>query len=176
MISIIISILIAITPFIYRLFFKRPILTIEVIKDTGSSSQFAISGANKLIDGTIDGNNSTFIYKYEYSFRVIIRNNSDNNAYFINITHQNGAPFFTQFDKLNELEPILAHGQVILKSYYVCYRQSKSYDRPEIEAFPQELENLELTLNYKNIHGVKFITKYNHSIYPTNKFRIKFIS
>jgi len=174
MLSIIVSVAIAITPFFYRLFYKRPILSIEVIKDTANSSQFGIIDDSRLSDGSIDGNNATFIYKYEYSFRIIIRNNSDNNAYFTSISFQDGMPIFNQIDKLNELEPILAHSHVVLKAYYICYKQSKPIERPEIEEFPQELNQLEITLRYKNGNRVEFTTNYKHSNNPKNKFKPKF--
>jgi hypothetical protein len=169
-ISIAVALIIAIVPFLWRRFFSRPELTIEVIKCGGASGSVGMSNRNDVSKGYIDGNTAIYIFRITWQFRVIVRNNSENIAYYPKLTLDTRTPKFSKLESLNELIPISSNEAIELKAEYTKYEECQGKDRSDVAKFPEELKNMKIFLEYKNSSKVKSYTVYNHSEEVKNIF------
>ena len=171
--SIVVGIIIAITPFLWRRYFARPELTIEIIKGGGISSNVGVSSKNDTSKGYIDGNTALYVFKVNWEFKVIIRNNSETVAYYPKLTLDTTNPKFTKIEKLNELIPISTKDTIELKAEYTKYEECQGKDRSNVATFPEELKNMKILLDYKNSSKIKSYTLYSHSDEVKNIFPFK---
>ncbi|HLF47124.1 MAG TPA: hypothetical protein VI548_11905 [Chitinophagaceae bacterium] len=169
-ISIIVALLIAITPFLWRRYFSRPELTIEIIKGGGVSSNVGVSNKNDITKGYIEGNNAIFVFRIIWQFKVVIRNNSEHVAYYPKIILDTTNPKFTNIEKLNELIPISTKETIELKAEYAKYEECQGRDRTDVANFPDELKNIRILLEYKNSSKIKNYTLYTQSDAAKNIF------
>ena len=159
----ILGIIIAITPYLWRRFFARPELTIEVKNIHSNSSQVGVSGRNvPTSEGYIDGNNAIFVYHQQVKFMVIVRNSSPNTAYYPQLFINPEAPLY-DLEQLNKLKPLLSGEAVELKGKYNLYHESKGVDRQLKEREAEKLEGLEILLEYKNALKTKVYTLFDKS-------------
>jgi len=160
-IAIIISIMIALFPYVRNRYFLGPELTIEIIPNGGNSLSRGLSSKNKVnADGHIDGNNAIEIFELSWEFRVIIRNNSDNTAYYPKILFISSKPKFTKIDSLNELNPIVNTDSIELKAEYSKFEECQGKDITTTTGIPDELKNLKILIESRNGKKMKFYTLY----------------
>ena len=160
-ISIVIAIIIALIPYIRNRYFLGPELTIEIIPDGGMSSPRGLSSKNKVnAEGYIDGNNAIRIFELTWRFKLIIRNNSDNTAYYPKIHFISSKQKFTRIDRLNELKPLTNIENIELQAEYSKFEQCQGNDRTKTTGIPKELEDLKILIESKNGRKMKFFTLY----------------
>lgn len=82
-ISIMVAVIIAFIPFLRSRYFLGPELTIEIIREWWYEFSNRIKFQEQSTDeGYIDGNTGIRIFELTWRFKLIIRNNSDNTAYY----------------------------------------------------------------------------------------------
>jgi hypothetical protein len=172
-ISIAIAIIIAVTPFLWKRYFSRPELTVEVIKGGGVSSNVGVSNKNDISKGYIDGNTAIYVFRVVWQFKVVIRNNSEIIAYYPKLILDTTSPKFTKIEPLNELIPISTKDTIELKEEYTKYEECEGKDRSDVANFPEELKNIKILLEYKNASKIKSYTLYSHSDKTRNIFPLR---
>lgn len=162
-VGIVVGVLIAIIPYIRRKYFLRPELTIEIIRDGGSSSPRGISSKNEVNEeGYIDGNNAIRVFELTWRFKIRITNNSDLTAFYPELEFNPNGPKFKLIDKLNSLQPIKPTEPVELKAEYNKYEEKTGKERTNVgKDLPTEFEDLGLLLGYQNSKKSKFYTLYD---------------
>jgi hypothetical protein len=169
----ILGLAIAITPYLWRRFFARPELTIELKDVHYSSSPLGVSGKNiPTADGHIDGNNAIYVYHQRIDFTVIVRNSSPHTAYYPEFILNPEASIY-QIDPLNNFKPILSGEAVELKGKYNLFHESKGVDRQSNEKEAEKLEGLNMLLEYKNALKTKVYTLFEKSAKNQNIFLSK---
>lgn len=171
--SIGVAIIIALGPFLWKRYFSRPELTVEIIKGTGVSSNVGVSNKNDISKGYIEANSAIYIFRVVWQFKVVIRNNSEIIAYYPKVILDTTNPKFTNIESLNELIPISTKDTIELKAEYTKYEDCEGKDRSDVGKFPQELKNIKILLEYKNASKIKSYTLYSHSDKTKNIFPLR---
>jgi hypothetical protein len=157
----ILGLIIAVTPYLWRRFFARPELTIEVKNVHSISSQIGVSGKNvPTSEGYIDGNNAIYVYQQQIKFTIIVRNSSPHTAYYPKLFISPEASFY-DLEQLNNFKPLLSAEAVELRGKYNLYHESKGADRQLNERESEKLKGLEILLEYKNALKTKVYTLFD---------------
>ena len=111
------GLLIAIFQYFWKRYIMRPELTIEIIKDGGSSSSRGLSHRNVVNEeGYIDERTAIRVFKLTWRFQIRVTNNSELTAFYPELTFNPNGPKFNLIDKLNTLQPIKPAETIILKA------------------------------------------------------------
>jgi hypothetical protein len=70
------------------------------------SSNVGVSNKYDVSKGYIDGNTAILVFRVVRQFKLVIRNNSENIAYYPKLTLDTTSPKFSKLESLNELIPI----------------------------------------------------------------------
>lgn len=172
--GIIVGLIIAVVPFLWKRYVSRPELTIEIIKDGGSSSPRGLSHKNIVNEeGYIDGRTAIRVFELTWKFQIQVTNNSELTAFYPELTFNPNGPKFNLIDKLNTLQPIKPTETIILKAEYKKYEEKTGEERTAVgRQMPEEFSALGLLLMYKNSHKSKFYTLFDFN-QKTNKFLSK---
>ncbi len=150
----------------------KPELTVE-LKSTGErhSRQMGVSSnpANvpmvPMEDGSgrmaIDGNNAWRVFEMTINMQLIIRNNSDNTAYYPKV-HYLTNERFTSIDDLDITKSIPSGAEVILDCKYIFYEDCHPTKRTDITKliFPPEINLMRILVEYQNAAKYIFYTEY----------------
>ena len=164
-IGTILAFVIAVIPFLWKMYIARPEVTIEIIKHSGSSSPRGLSHKNKVNEeGYIDGNNAIRIFELTWEFKIRITNNSELTAFYPELNFNPNGPKFTLIDKLIKLQPIKSTETIELRAEYRKYEEKTGQERTDVgREMPAEFTDLGLLLAYQNSHKTDFYTLYNFS-------------
>ncbi|MBZ4677002.1 MAG: hypothetical protein JG782_1622 [Anaerophaga sp.] len=174
-IAIMVAIVIAIIPWIRKKFFIRPELTFELLPDGGLNSNEGLSWKNDLSIGYIEGENAIHVWGLKWKYKLIIRNNSDVTAFYPKIYKQSSGIWFNKMDSLNNLKPIkTSDDDIILKCEYQKYTESIPSERPKLDKYPVEFQDLKILLEYKNSAKSKFYTLFEFDNYTNNNKFLRF--
>lgn len=173
-IGIIVGLVIAVVPYIWKMYVSRPEVTIEIIKNSGSSSPRGLSPRNKVNEeGYIDANNAIRFFELTWSFKIRITNNSDMTAFYPELKFNPNGPKFSLRDKLNSLQPIKPTETVELNAEYRKFEEVLGQDRTDVgRENPKEFSDLGILLSYQNSNKSKFYTLYD---FNTNEKKNLFI-
>jgi hypothetical protein len=165
------GLLIAIVPFLRKRYFLRPEVTIEIIKDGGSSSPKGLSHKNVVSEeGYIDGNTAIRIFELTWRFQIKITNNSELTAFYPELSFNPNGPKFTLIERLNSLQPIKPTETIILKAEYSKFEETTGQERTDVgRQMPEEFEDLGILLGYQSPQKIKFYTLFDFNE-KTNKF------
>ncbi|MBN1185574.1 MAG: hypothetical protein JXB49_25030 [Bacteroidales bacterium] len=174
-IAIIVALIIAIIPWIRKKFFIRPELTFELIPDGGLNSNEGLSWKNDLSKGYIEGEKAIHVWGLKWKYKLIIRNNSDVTAFYPKIYRKSSGIWFTKIDSLNNLKPIkTSDDDIVLKCEYQKYTESIPSERPKLDKFPVEFQDLKILLEYKNSAKSRFYTLFEFDNFTNNNNFIRF--
>jgi hypothetical protein len=164
-VGIIIGLVIAIVPFLWKRYISRPEMTIEIIKNGSSSSSRGLSYKNKPNkEGYIDDHNAIRIFEMTWGFKIRLTNNSEMTAFYPELDFNPNGPKFIIIDKLNKLKPIQTSGTIELDVEYRKYEEKTGQERTDVgKEMPIEFSDLGLLLSYQNSHKTDFYTLYNFS-------------
>lgn len=170
-IGIIIGLVIAIVPFLWKKYVVRPELTIEIVKDGGMSSPRGLSHKNKVNeDGYIDGRTAIRVFELNWKFQIKVTNNSELTAFYPELAFNPNGPKFNLTDKLNSLQPIKPTETLVLRADYRKYEEKTGEERTDVgRQMPEEFGELGILLTYQNSHKSKFYTLFDFND-KTNKF------
>jgi hypothetical protein len=166
----ILGLLIAVTPYVWRRFFARPELTIEIKNIHSGSMQVGISGKNvPTSEGYIKADNAIFVYEQWIKFTVIVRNSSPYAAFYPKLIVNPESSMF-DIEPLNNFKPLESAETIELKGKHNRYHESKGVDRQTNEKEAEKLENLQILLEYKNAFKTKVYTLFDISAANKNSF------
>jgi len=170
-IALILTIVIAVTPYFWKKYFVGPELTIELIPDGGTSKSSGLSLKNDS-SKPIPIDEAIYIFEVEWKINLRIINNSDLTAYYPQIRFLDNQIGFTSIEKLNKNMPIEPNGQRTLKASFKMYEECRGAVRTHIHnKLPEQLKDFKILLEYKNPSKVTFHTLYNNSeIIEQNKY------
>jgi hypothetical protein len=171
--GVVVGILVAVIPYLRQKYVLRPELTIEILKNSGSSLPRGLSTKNKLNEeGYIDGQTAIRVFELTWRFTIRITNNSDLTAYYPELEFNPNGPKFILIDKLNSLKPLKPAEIVELKVEYRKYEEKTGQERTKVgKEVPNEFSDLELLLGYLNSKKSKFYTLYDYNgDYNRNRF------
>lgn len=162
-IGIVVGLIVAIVPYLWNKYFARPELTIEIIKDGGTSSPRGLSSKNKVNEeGSIDGFTAIRVFELTWKFQIRITNNSELTAFYPDLTFNPNGPKFNLIDKLNTFQPIQPIETIVLKAENKKYEEKIGGDRTDVGIqMPEEFSDLGLLLSYNNSHKSKFFTLFD---------------
>jgi hypothetical protein len=165
------GLLIAIVPFFWKRYISRPEVTIDIIKDGGSSSPRGISHKNIVTEeGYIDGNTAIRVFELTWRFHIKITNNSELTAFYPELTFNPNGPRFTLIDKLNSLQPIKPTETIVLNAEYRKFEEKIGQERTDVgRQMPEEFKELGLLMAYQSPQKSKFYTLFDFNE-KTNKF------
>jgi hypothetical protein len=166
----IVGVIIASTPYVYRRFFARPELTIELKNIRSSSSQVGVSAKNEPTpEGYFDGNNAIYVYNQQVKFVTVVRNSSPHTAYYPKLYLSSDNTSFG-LEKLDSYKPLLSGEFVELKGTLTMYHESRGIDRLSKEKEVENLNDLVILLEYRNALRTKVYTLYTKSFDDKNAF------
>jgi hypothetical protein len=143
----------------------RPIVEVEM-KQTGSNR-----GPQMITPGISPQNsdgyylqevNGIYLYEFEHSYDLVIRNNSINNAYNVNIYVEN--KYFLKFhNETSSLEPLIIDKPKIIKVKYNFSKNmttQESLDELSIK-FNEELKKTIFIIEYHDENRKTYFTEFN---------------
>ena len=157
-VGVLLTILIALVPYLKKKYGERPKLEIEIIYDSVASRPVGLSSKNDNSKGYIDANDAIRIFELTCKMKLIIRNNSDIAAYYTKMHYEKQS---IVFDKL-PTKPILNSGDISLQGEYKTSEECRGQERTTSKEISDKLSNLKIVLEYQNNHGTNFYTIYNH--------------
>lgn len=160
-VGLIVTIGIALIPYLKRRYGDRPKLEIEIQYRGGTTAPRGISPKTDTSKGYYESEKAIQIFQLEWRFVVLIRNNSDIAAYYPKIHYKKASTQISQLDKLPN-KPILNSDNISLNGKYHKREESLGSERTQINGLPDEFQQLGIILEYQNTHGTKFYSLYEH--------------
>lgn len=165
--SLFFLILFGIIPFIQKMYFLRPELTIEIIYEGLEAVPLGLSPNNEAVDGVIDGEKAVYLFKSTWKYIIFIRNNSDQTAYNPQLFFSKFKPSFELKNNINRLRPITNKDEIQLKAEYTVYFQSTGRERAERnKTIPKEIDDINILLEYQNSSKRTFYTVFHMNRTP----------
>lgn len=159
-------------PRIENYFVTRPKLIIEIEENQGITSRqnlLRYSSKNPPISEGPD--EMWYVYEFEWLFNLIVRNNSEINAYEIKLMQKNGAPNVVFQREINFQKALKSHEEIELPFKISTIVECQGKDRENIfGSQPDVFKNLMVLLEYKNPKGRNFHSAYS---FNTNKTDLK---
>jgi hypothetical protein len=150
-------------PKIYRHFYKRPKLVIEIEPNKGITHfQKHIRYSSKNPEGIpVNTPEGISIYEFEWKFDLTVRNNSEVNAFNIKMCQRKKSNYLTFKKNINPNKALKAHELETIPFIFSKVVESKHKDRKShFTKTPSEFKNLMLLLEYENEFGQKFYSRY----------------
>lgn len=161
--GLIVAVGLALIPYIRKVYFRGPELTIELIPDGGSSGPRGLSPNNDTSKGYIEGDKAIYVFELTWKIMIKITNNSNITAYYSELTIPNHQLSFSTLDKLDKNNPIKGNEQIVLKGTYKMFEECEGKNRTQIKGLPDNFKDLKLLLKYKNPYKRTFYTKFMQS-------------
>ena len=156
-------------------YYKRPLLIIELEPNDGITkiqTPLGLSSKNQNKQ-TNDPDEFLYNYEFEWKFNLIIRNNSENNAYDIKTLQKNNMPKIEFQKKINFQKALKAHEELNLPFKIVTIVEVLGKDREEIfDNDPNIFKDLSISLEYKNYKKNIFFSTFNFNDSSTSHKKI----
>ncbi len=162
-IGVLLAIIIPIIIWLRKSYFVGPTLVVEIKRSGFTSSPQGPSWKNEFVDGGIHIKDALYVYKLEWHFQIIIRNNSEHTAYCVKIAFEEGNNPFSRHDVINELIPRKATDEIVLDAFVTAHEECLPKNRTDAAKIPDQVERLRILLEYKNSSGAVFFTLYDNA-------------
>ena len=173
--AIILGFLYFIYPRIETIFKKRPKLIVEIEPREGiTSTQRLIGYSNKNPKISEGPDEMWYNYEFEWLFNLVVRNNSEINAYDIKLLQKNDAPRIEFRKTINFQKAMKAHEEIELpfKIYKIIECQGKDRERL-FENQADIFKTLFILLEYKNPAKREFYSTFSFDDKKTTFKRIQ---
>lgn len=148
-----------ILPRFERYFIERPNLVVELDDITSIQKDKKYSSKNSTPAPIPD--EIWYIYDFEWYFNLIVRNNSEINAYDIKLFQKNGDYPIELQEHINMQKALKAHEEITLPFKISAKRECLGSERENIFANQGNIfKTLSIILEYKNPKGTKFYTTF----------------
>lgn len=162
-VAILLGLVYFLVPRIYKYYFERPKLVIEIEHNKGiTSSQTFIRHSTKNPLGVpVNRPDGISIYKFEWKFDLTVRNNSEVNAFNVKMCQRKNSDYLIFKKNINPNKALKTHEEEIIPFAFSKIVETKHKDREShFSKRPKEFKNLMLLLEYENEYGVKFYSRY----------------
>ena len=167
--SILSTILIPLFIWLWRKYYLRPELTIELEPYRQQSCPEGFSSNNIAVDGVIEMRAALQIFRLSWTFFLKIRNNSEHNAYYPNLYLRENGILFTAVEDINPQDAIGSGENISLKLCYEEQEECVGEKRTSIGRFPSSaFDNLEILISYRNFAKHNFYSLYKHNSKTTS--------
>lgn len=149
-------------PRLENYFKKRPKLIVEIKENQGITSRQNFIGLSNKNPRISEGPDEMwYIYEFEWLFNLIIRNNSEINAYEIILFQKNDAPKIEFQKNINIQKAMKAHEEIELPFKISTRIECQGKDRERIfENQADIFKILSVMLTYKNPQNRNFFTTF----------------
>ncbi len=161
--GLIIAVGLALTPYIKRVYFIGPELTVELVPKGGSSGNRGLSRKNDTSKGYVDGDKAIYVFEVTWNVNLKITNNSNITAYYPNIKFLNQQLSFSTLEQIDKNKPIQGNEQIVLKGTYSMFEECEGKNRTEINGIPDNFKDLKILVEYKNPSKKTFYTMFTNS-------------
>jgi len=158
--AVLIAIVIAVSPSIYKRFLKHAKIDIRLKHDSHGKRVLRPSEKNPR-DKAVSPSDMIYDYELFWNFNLEFINNSDYPAYKLVLIKPTNGSFFQVIDSFDELKPIKQNGKVSLVAIIkknVTVRGGDSTDLIK-EQYPTELNSYHFVLKFENQAGKRFYYK-----------------
>lgn len=161
--AIILAFLYFIYPRLENYFKKRPKLIVEVEPNQGITSKQNFLGYSSKNPPISEGPDEMwYIYEFEWLFNLIIRNNSEINAYDIKLFQKNNAPKIEFQKNINIQKAMKAHEEIELPFKISTTIECQGKEREKFfENQAGIFKTLTVMLEYKNPQNREFYTTFS---------------
>lgn len=162
-------------PRVENYFIIRPKLIIEIESNKGITSRQKFLGYSNKNPPISEGPDEMwYIYEFDWLFNLIVRNNSEINAYEIKLLQRNIAPKI-EFDRdINFNKALKSHEEIELPFKISTRIECQGKDRENFfGSKPDVFKDLIILLEYKNPKGRNFYSSYKFNINKTDLKRIQ---
>ena len=174
-IAIILAFLYFIYPRLENYFRKRPKLVVEIKPNEGISSRQNLKGYSSKNPSISEGPEEMwYIYEFESLFNLIIRNNSEINAYDIKMLQKNNAPKIEFQKAINFQKAMKAHEEIELPFKISTIIECQGKEREFLFNNQAEMfKTLNILLEYKNPQNREFYSIFSFNDEKTSFSRIQ---
>lgn len=147
----------------YEMYFKiRPKLVVEIEPTTGITKTQDFIGYSTKNKPISDGPDEMwYLYKFEWRFVLIVRNNSEVNAYEVKLLQHQSKPQIEFDNDINMQKALKSHEEIKLPFRVHKYVEFQGKDREEnFRKVPDILTDLMIVFQYKNPKGNTFQSRY----------------
>lgn len=159
-------------PFIRKVYFCGPELTIELLPDGGSSGNRGMGSGNDTSKGYIDANTAIYRFKVTWNINLRVSNNSELTAYYPVLKFPKGNSF-TSLDKLDSNMPFLPHETRTLKGKFIIHEECCGHQRTSPSGIPDPIRNMVIVMHYKNSYKRSFYTIFSENESQKNRYAKK---
>ena len=161
--GLIIAVLLALTPYLKKVYFTGPELTIELMPDGGSSGNRGLSQKNDVSKGYIERDKAIYVFEVTWNVILKITNNSEITAYYPKLSFLNQQLSFSRLEQLDINKPIQGNEQILLKGSYTMFEECEGKNRTKINGLPENFKDLKILLEYKNPYKKNFYTIFSNT-------------
>ncbi|MEX0287717.1 MAG: hypothetical protein AB3N14_01265 [Flavobacteriaceae bacterium] len=151
-------------PRLERYYKHRPKLIVELQKSNGITSTQTPMGLSSKNKGPVIqvGNPEIWrIYKFEWNFNLIVRNNSEHNAYEVQLLQHNTRPQIRFRENISLNKALREQEEITLPFSIHKITECQDKDRERIfSSKPEFFDDLMIVFNYKNPSGRSFQSRY----------------
>lgn len=137
-------------------YLHRPELRIKVIPGTQQYSK-----KRWLSPKVHPSGDPLHIYEVCWSYKFIIRNSSQFDAYYPKIQFDRTLPYLSRLDILNHYVPICRGHKVVLNGEYTIFQECREGENFKPYGIPKELAKMRVLLSYKNADNTPFYTTFD---------------
>jgi hypothetical protein len=162
-VALILGLIYFVVPRIYRYYFKRPKLVVEVEPNKGitSSQRFIRYSPKNPVGVPVNTPEGISIYEFEWKFDLTVRNNSEVNVFNIKMCQRKNSDYLTFKKNINPNKALKAHEEETIPFTFSKVVETKHKDREShFPRRPTEFKDLMLLLEYENEYVVKFYSRY----------------
>jgi len=143
-------------------FKERPKLVVEIEPNSGITKTQDFIGYSSKNKPISDGPDEMwYVYKFEWRFELIVRNNSEINAYEVKLLQHQTKPQIQFNGEINMQKALKAHEEIKLPFRVHKYVECQGKDREEhFRKTPEFLKDLMIVFDYKNPKEMSFRSRY----------------
>ncbi|RYE44968.1 MAG: hypothetical protein EOP48_22325 [Sphingobacteriales bacterium] len=154
--GIIVTVILAVIPFLRKKFAERPRLEMVAKRNGGSSGSRGLSMLNEFIEGVVEMEKAIHVFQLKYRYQLTIFNNSDQTAYYP-VLYFDARKYNIEVQELPP-HPISNSTKIELRMELSMLEEKTGFERTDTSDFPAVLEGVHILLEYQNTHKTKFYT------------------
>lgn len=153
----------------------KPKLVVEIEKAKGITKTQNYMGLSSKNHGTPDvPDEMWYNYRFDWNFELIVRNNSEFNAYKVRLLQHKDKPKIKFNGKINMQKSLIAHDEINLPFQIHEYVECQGKNRKHyFEKDPDFFNNLSIVFEYQNSKGIKSQSRYYFNTDITEFKKIK---
>lgn len=169
LLGLVVAVGVVLIPFIRKVYFCGPELTLELIPNGGSSGNRGLGSGNDKSKGYIDANSAIYRFEVTWNLNLRVTNNSELTAYYPVMIFPRGNNF-TSLEKLESNVPFLPLATKTLQAKFVIHEECSGQKRTTPDGIPDAIKNMVIIMHYKNSERRSFYTIFSENESPKNRY------